>query len=84
MRRTRGGRERSCTQSWCRNASTSICMTARERSESRTVRTSETRTDVVARSVSRSHNNINTDTEYGVLGRDTAYAYWPPRQGSVR
>jgi len=43
-----------------RGASTSICMNARERSESRKVRTSETRMDVIARSVSRSHNNINT------------------------
>jgi len=60
VRRARGGRERSNTPSWCCNASTSICMNARERSESRKVRTSETRMDVIARSVSRSHNNINT------------------------
>jgi hypothetical protein len=45
-------------------------MTARGRNESPRVRTNETRTDITARSVSRSHDNINTDNKYGVLGRD--------------
>jgi hypothetical protein len=43
---------------------------ARERSELRKVRRSETRTDVIARSLSRSHGNINTDNKYGVFGSD--------------
>ena len=69
-RRTRGRHERSNTRSWCRSASSSMCKAARARSESRTVWTSEKRTDVMARSVSRSHDNINTDNKYGVFGRD--------------
>src|SRR6185295_17973742 len=48
-------------------------------SESRKVRTSEMRTDVIAESVSKSHNNINTDSKYGVLGRDKCYATRPRR-----
>ena len=45
-------------------------MVARGRSESRSVRQNEKKTDGMARSVSRSYDNINTDNNYGVLGRD--------------
>jgi hypothetical protein len=48
-----------------------MCRVACDRNESRKIRTSKRRTAVMARSVSRSHDNINADNKYGVLGRHT-------------
>src|SRR5437879_1377017 len=65
--RNRRDRDRFSTCSWCRKASTSSCSAARDRRPLRTVRSSETRTQSSARSVSRQDPNINGGNTYEVF-----------------
>jgi len=76
--RTRRGRVRSSTCSWCRNASTSSWSTAREHAHVRRVRRNETSTEIIAKSVPIVGRNINWRNKNGLFSNHSLDAASQP------